>query len=589
MAEERVQRRLAAILAADIVGYTRLMEADEAATLARMKAMRSSVLDPSIERFGGRVFKTTGDGILIEFQSAVAAVELAVEVQRALAERDADLSEGQRLELRIGISVGDVIVDGDDLFGTGVNLAARLEGLAEPGGICVSGTVRDQVRGALDLAFDDIGPQSVKNIAEPVPSFLLRPERRASAPAAPAVAAKAPSAADGPSIAVLPFDNMSSDPEQEYFSDGISEDVITDLSKVSGLLVIARNSSFVYKGRAVGVKQVADELGVQHVLEGSVRKAGNRVRVNAQLIEAATGGHVWAERYDRSIDDIFAVQDELTREIVGALKVHLTQGDRDRLRARTTVDPEAYDLFLRARELVWLHTRVEGQTGQALLRQAIALAPEFGKAHAILSFAHSHEFVSGWGDDPDASLRLARELADKAVSLEPADAECHWALGVVLMWRREHDKSLEESARCIALEPNSTMGHAHRGITLVYAGRPAEALEIFARMRRLDPHFPDLFLHFIAQAHFGLEHYEDAEAVLRQRNVRNPNSEMTRVLLASALGHLGRSDEAHAEWSEALRINPSYSLEQRRKILPFKDPADFERMVAGLGKAGLPE
>ena len=585
MVEERVQRRLAAILAADVAGYSRLMGADEVGTLTALKAHRRELIDPAIAAHGGRIVKTTGDGALVEFASVVDAVTCAVEIQRAMTERNAGVAEERRIAFRIGINVGDIIIDGDDIYGDGVNVAARLEALADPGGICIGRAARDQVRDRLDIALEDLGEQSVKNIARAVRVFRVRVE----APAASTLAMTSPDSTERSSIAVLPFANMSGDPEQEYFSDGITEDIITDLSKVSALFVIARNSSFTYKGRAVKVPDVCRELGVAHVLEGSVRKAGNRVRVTAQLIDGTTGGHIWAERYDRDLADVFAVQDELTHEIVGALKIHLTEGERNRLSARTTISPEAYDLFLRGRELVWLHTRTEGLRGQALLRQAIALAPDFAKAHAILAFAHCHEFGNGWSDDPDESLRLARTLAEKAVSLAPDDAECHWAIGVVLFWRREHDRSLKEGARCIELEPSSTLGHAHQGLALVYAGRPTEALEVFAKMRRLDPHFPDIYLHFIAQAHFNLEHYHDAEANLRQRNERNPNSEMSRVLLASTLGHLGRVEEARAEWREALRINPSYSLEQRRKSLPFKNPVDFERLVAGLSAAQLPE
>lgn len=585
MAEERVQRRLAAILAADVAGYSRLMGADEEGTLSALKAHRRELIDPAIAAQGGRIVKTTGDGALVEFSSVVDAVRCAVDIQRAMAQRNAAIPGDRRIVFRIGVNVGDIIIDGDDIYGDGVNVAARLEALAEPGGICIGRAARDQVRDRLDIALEDLGEQSVKNIARPVRVFRVRVE----APAASTPAMTPPDSTERSSIAVLPFANMSGDPEQEYFSDGITEDIITDLSKVSALFVIARNSSFTYKGRAVKVPEVCRELGVAHVLEGSVRKAGNRVRVTAQLIDGTTGGHIWAERYDRDLADVFAVQDELTHEIVGALKIHLTESERNRLRPRTSISPEAYDLFLRGRELVWLHTRVEGLRGQALLRQAIALAPDFAKAHAILAFAHCHEFGNGWGDDPDESLRLARTLAEKAVSLAPDDAECHWALGVVLLWQREHDKSLKEGTKCIELEPSSTLGHAHHGLALVYAGRPTEALEVFAKMRRLDPHFPDIYLHFIAQAHFNLEHYHDAEAHLRQRNERNPNSEMSRVLLASTLGHLGRFEEARAEWREALRINPSYSLEQRRKSLPFKNSGDFERMVAGLSAAQLPE
>jgi adenylate cyclase len=594
----REQRRLAAILAADVVGYSRLMGRDESGTVAHLREHRQQRLEPTLARHGGRLVKLMGDGVLAEFPSAVDALGAAIEFQQALADANQDQRDDTRIVFRIGLHLGDLIVDGDDLYGDGVNVAARLEAEAPAGGILISGNVHDAVAGRLKASFDDRGSLALKNIERPVQAFGVKWEpadwkisATAMLPTAatPRSAGVPPALPDKPSIAVLPFANMSGDVEQEYFSDGITEDIITDLSKVSGLLVIARNSSFTYKGRAMKIPDVCRELGVAHVLEGSVRKAGNRVRVTAQLIEGATGGHVWAERYDRDLADVFAVQDELTGEIVGALKVRLTEHDRDRLRSRASIGSDAYDLFLRGRELVWLHTRVEGQTGQALLRQAIALAPDFAKAHGLLAFARCHEFVNGWGDDPAGSLRLARELAEKAVSLAPDDGECHWALAVVLLWQREHDRSLAEGATCIALEPNSTLGHAQHGHALLYAGRPAEALKVFAQLRRLDPYFPDLYLHFMAQAHFNLEQYAEAETILRQRNARNPNSESSRVLLASTLGHLGRTQEARAEWREALRINPSYSLEQRRKSSPFKNAEDFERMATGLRKASLPD
>ncbi len=581
MAEERVQRKLAAILAADVAGYSRLMGDDEAGTLAAVTSHISEVFEPEITAHHGRIFKTMGDAVFAEFASVVNAVRCAVAVQEGMQERNSEIAEQRRIDFRMAVNLGDVIVQDDDVFGDGVNVAARLEGLAVPGGVVVSGTVHEHVRTKLDFGFDDLGSQEVKNIAEPVRTYrVLMTPSAFEAPQPPP---------DKPSIAVLPFENMSDDPEQAYFSDGISEDIITDLSKISGLFVIARNSSFAYKGKAVNIQAVGRELGVRYLLEGSVRKSGGRVRVTAQLIEVANGGHLWAERFDRDLDDIFAVQDELTRKIVGALALRLTHSERAHLADHGTGNSEAYDLFLRGRELIWLHTRVEGQAGQELLRRAIGLDPDFGKAYALLAFVHAQEFINRWVNDLDATLAEGLALAETAVALAPWDSECHWALGVILLWQKDHDRALEAAQTCIELEPNSIFGYGHLGLVLIYVGEPAQALDAFHAVMRLDPHFPDLFLHFCAQAHFALRDFDQTVTLLRERVARNPNSEMTRVLLASAYGHLDRPEEARAEWGQAMRINPDYSLAHRRRALPFKNPADFDRMVEGLRKAGLAE
>ena len=371
-------RRLAAILAADVVGYSRLMGADEAGTLARLRAHRKELIEPSIAACGGRTIKLMGDGALVEFASVVDAVQCAVDIQAGMAGRNAEVPEVRRIAFRIGINFGDVIIEDDDLYGDGVNIAARLEGLAAPGGICISGKVHDEILGKLELGFEDQGEQPVKNIARPVRVYRVVAGSAAAADGRQASLPSAPlSLPDKPSIVVLALQNMSADPEQDYFADGIAEDIITDLSKVSGLLVIARNSAFAYKGRAADLRQVCRELGVRHALEGSVRKAGNRVRITTQLIDGTTGGHVWAERYDRELTDIFDVQDEVTREIVAALKVRLTPDERRRVASRGTDDIEAYDWYLRGRELVIRHTRDQVAEGRPLLERAIALDPGF--------------------------------------------------------------------------------------------------------------------------------------------------------------------------------------------------------------------
>ncbi len=584
-----LQRRLAAILAADVVGYSRLMGEDESGTLARLKAHRRELIDPAIAARGGRMVKLMGDGALVEFASVVDAVQCAVEIQTAMAERNAEVPEGRRIAFRIGINLGDVIVEGEDIYGDGVNVAARLEGLAAPGGVCVSGKVHDEVLGKLDVGFEDQGEQPVKNIARPVRVYRIL-ANAAAADGTPASERRAPAALpDKPSIVVLALQNMSADPEQEYFADGIAEDIITDLSKVSGLLVIARNSAFAYKGRAADLRQVCRELGVRHALEGSVRKAGNRVRITTQLIDGTTGGHLWAERYDRELTDIFDVQDEVTREIVAALKVHLTPDEHRGVEKRGTDNIDAYDRFLRGRQLFWQTSRETTEEAQALFEEAIALDATFPLAHAYLAFTHSLQYVNRWSPDPKVSLMRAQQLVERALALDPSEAEAHYVQGIIRLWQQKKvDQAIADAERAISLDPNFARGYGLLGASLHYAGRSKEALEHLATMARLDPHYPAPYQHFLGQAHFALGHFEEAVAALKARLARQPRSDASRVLLAACYGHLGRAEEARAEWEEALRINPDYSIEDRRQILPYKNPADFERVVLALRKAGLP-
>ena len=579
MPSDDVKRKLVAVLSADVAGYSRLMGDDEEGTLARLSAYRE-IFDGLIAGHDGRVVGSAGDSILAEFASPVEALRCAVEAQGELGTRNDELPEGRRMRFRIGINLGDVMVKGDDIFGQGVNVAARLDGLARPGGICISGSVYDQVSSTLDLGYEDLGPQSVKNIAEPVRTYRIE--------TAPAAATEAPmEPPEKPSIAVLPFENMSGDPEQEYFSDGITEDIITDLSKISALFVIARNSSFTYKGKTATVGQVSRELGVRFVLEGSVRKAANRVRINAQLIDGTTGGHVWAERYDRELEDIFAVQDEVTREIVSALELKLTADEQERLSAKGTDNLDAYDHFLRGRELVWRLTREGTAQARPLLERAIELDPDFAPAFATLAVAHVSDYVNRWSEAPERSLDRAHELAQRAVELDESDPSAHYALGVVLIWIRDHEASIAHSQRALTLDPNFAPAYSSLGNALQYAGRFEEALALFDKALRLDPLYPDIILHFQGHSHFMLGRYKEAAATLRRRLIRNPDSDVSRVLLAACYGHLGRFEEARAEWAEALRVNPDYSLEQKRRILPYKNPADFDRITEGLKKAGL--
>ena len=579
-----MERRLAAIFAADVAGYSRLIGADEEGTLARLKAHRRELIDPTIAEHQGRIVKTTGDGVLAEFASPVKAVRCAIDVQYGMAERNAGVPEGQRIEFRIGINLGDVVVEDDgDIYGDGVNVAARLENIAEPGAVYISRTVRDFVDGTPELVLEDLGERELKNIARLVQVFRIAPPQ-----AVGAAQAGPPAVPHKPSIAVLPFTNMSGDAEQEYFSDGISEDLITDLSKISGLFIIARNSTFAYKGRSVKVQEIGRDLGVRFVLEGSIRKAGNRVRITAQLIDAESGGHLWADRFDRDLTDIFATQDEVVEKIVAALAVNLTQGEAQRLRRRGTASVEAYETWLRARELLSRSMREAIAQAKAMYRRAIEIDPNFAAPHAGLSLATISEYVSDWAADPEEALDEAERWARRALELDDQEPVSHMALGNVMLWRRNHEGALAEFGRMIALDPNFAQGHSATGLALMYAGRAAEALEAFAIAKRLDPHSPSIVLHFVAQANFSLGRYEAAAEHLLERIARTPATDSSRMLLAACYGHRSRVDEARAAWAGLMKVNPDFSLAQRARVLPYKEPRDFQRIAEGLAKAGLP-
>jgi len=584
-------RKLAAILAADVVGYSRLASADEDRTLARLRALRSDLIDPTIAVHDGRVIKRTGDGALVEFRSVVDAVRCAIEVQNGMVERNAGVPQDRRIEFRIGIHLGDVVEESDgDLMGDGVNIACRLEGVAAPGAICLSEDAYRQVKARLDLSVIDLGSTQLKNIAEPIRVYSLRVgNAEAKATATSESVTSRPATAPPPklSIAVLPFANMSGDPEQDYFADGISEDIITALSKLSQLFVIARNSSFTFKGKNVHVQEVGTKLGVRYVLEGSVRKSGNRVRITAQLIDATSGGHLWAERFDRDLTDIFAVQDDVTQQIVGALAVNLTEGDRQRLATEQTDNMEAYDYYLRGRELWHRMTKETNIAARDLLQRAIELDPKFAPAFAFLAVANILDYANQWSPSSSRSLKQAEVFATRAVALDDRYPWAHWALGIVELYSRRHDLAIREAKRTISLAPNLAEGHESLGNALHYAGRPEEALACFDRGMALNPYYPDIFLHFQAQATFQLGRFEEAVRILKRRLVRNPGTDVSRVLLAASYGHLGRFEEARHEWQEAFRVNPDYSLEHRRKVLPYKDPEDFELVVDGLRKASL--
>ena len=587
MAEERLQRRLAAILSADVVGYSRLMGIDEAGTLSRLNALRRELIDPAIASHSGRIVKLMGDGALVEFASAVDAVTCAIEIQRRLRERDTG-GEADPIRFRIGINVGDIIIEGEDILGDGVNIAARIEGIAEPGGISISEDAWRQVQGKIAANFVDAGEQSLKNIARPVRVYRLDVAPKATiAPKPPLPTSALP---DKTSIAVLAFNNMSGDPEQEYFSDGISEDIITDLSKLSELQVIARNSSFTYKGKPVDVTQVGRELGVRYVLEGSVRKAGNRVRVTGQLIDAASGAHVWADRFDRDLTDIFAVQDELTQEIIGALKIKLTASEKALMAVVGTKNVEAHDLFLKGRELVSGNKRDRNMFAEAntCLRRAIELDPNYAGPYAALGWAYIMDFQNLWSDTPQTSMDQAERLIGEAIARDDKDPFVHYVAALHSLWKKDYGRWADEADRALALNPNYGNAHLARGLVYVYTGEPAKGIPYIERAIRLDP-AQQQYRHFLGTAYLVAGNYEAAAAILKERIAITPTTDLSRALLASAFGHLGRLDEARQMWRELKEIDPRYSHTDHFARLPFKDPADAEKFTEGLRKAGLVE
>jgi adenylate cyclase len=588
MAEARVERRLAAILAADVVGYSRLMGADEAGTLAALKRHRETIFDPAVAAHNGRIVKLMGDGAIVEFGSVVDAVNCALSVQRSGASMPDEKAFQPTIVLRIGINLGDVIIENDDIYGDGVNIAARLEPLAEPGGICISSIVNESVGNRIDVRFTDGGDISIKNIDRPIRIWTWHPDKIVVTAKRSATANPEPRV-EMPSIAVLPFTNMSGDADQEYFSDGISEDIITDLSKISGLMVISRNSTFTYKGKAIDAKQVGRDLGVRYVLEGSVRKAGNRVRITGQLIDAVTGGHLWAERYDRDLTDIFEIQDDVTRRIVDALKVTLSPAENARLADSGTHNIDAYDYFLRGREFLLGENRNREKFEQSLklLTRALELDPNYSQAYAGLSWAHMFDYFNRWSDNPDNSLQVAKHNAEQAVQKDPNEPLARFAASLAAMFGKDLDQAKSEADIALSLNPNFALAYANLGTICAYSGQPLAAITAIERAMRLDPAWSQQYLHFLGTAYLLAGKYETAAALLRQRVLLVPGTDFTRAILASALGHLGEIDEARRIWRELKEINPEYSFSEHFARQPFKREEDVRRIAEGLAKAGL--
>jgi adenylate cyclase len=589
MAEERVERRLTAILAADVVGYSRLMGADEEGTLAALKLLRREVADPKIGEHRGRIVNTTGDGLLSEFASVVDAVRCAVEVQREMAARNAGVPAKRRIDFRIGVNLGDIIIDENDIFGDGVNVAARLEALAEPGGICVSRVVRDQVRDKLAIAFEDMGEQQVKNITRPVRAYRILLAERASVPSMVPETAPRP-VPDRPSIAVLPFKNVSGEPEQEYFVDGITEDIITALSKWRWFLVIARNSTFAYKGKSVGLKEVGRDLGVRYVLEGSMRRAGQRVRITSQLIDTDTGTHLWAERYDRDLTDIFAVQDDITSRVAAAIEPALSRAESQRVIAKRPEHMVAWDFCQRGFWHVHKGTRTDGIAAYGLFKQALVLDPNLADAHLGLARALIVQWNYGSVDDFAPFVREARESALQAVAVDSENPLAQYVLAQISHWAGDVGAAITHASRAIELNGNFALGHFYLGIGYSLDGRPEEAIEAIETGLRLSPRDPraSTWLANKARALYHLRRYEEAiETALVARRIQ-PHAYGSLVLVAS-YAQLGRDEDATSALAE-IRTLPGGSAKAMRWYLDrYSDPVAREHMAEGLRKAGVPE
>ena len=585
------KRKLTAVFSADVAGYSRLMGEDEAATVKTLESYKQ-VMFSLIKQHRGRVIDSPGDNLLAEFASVVDAVQCGVAVQNELKARNADLHENRKMQFRIGINLGDVIEEGDRIYGDGVNIAARLESLAHPGGICISKTAFDQIETKLPLGYRYIGEQTVKNIAKAVAAYRVLMESRVidgqEEEAGKTVERDKPTLPlpDKPSIAVLPFVNMSDDPEQEYFSDGISEDIITSLSQFPDMFVIARNSSFAYKGRSVNVQQVSRELGVKYILEGSVRKVGNRVRITAQLIDGTTGHHIWAERYDRQLEDIFAVQDEITFKILKELRVKLTTGEQARLYFKGTENMDAYLKMNRAQSYLYQADRGSNIVARQICEEVIALDPKWELPYSVLGWTHWMDVRMGWCDSPEESVREALQCAQKSISLNES-AVAHALLCWLYVITGENEKALFEGERSIALAPSSADAHAWYAYSLLFAGQPEKAISCIESALRLNPFPPTWYFAVLGGGYHTLGRYEEAIVSHKKAIQIEPANLISRAALIVNYTLLGKEREARTEAEEVLRIDPKFSLERYAHRIPYRNQTDRERIIGALRKAGL--
>jgi adenylate cyclase len=587
MESSGVERRLAAILAADMVGYSRLMEADEVGTLARFKTHRLELIDPAIAKNRGRIIKTAGDGMLVEFQSIADAMHCAVEIQRRMVRRNADVPAARWMQFRIGINLGDVIIEDGDVFGDGVNVAARLQELAEPGGICVSRAVRDQVQvgDRFDVAFQDLGDQTVKNIVRPIATFRVLLDQAEAAGAKSGQAARVASTSERPSIAVLPFANMSGDPEQEFFADGLTEDIITELSRFRELFVISRNSTFVYKGQAVRIQEFAGKVGVQYVVEGSVRKAGNRVRVTVQLIDAISDRHIWAERYDRELEDIFAIQDEVTSAIVATLPGRIEAARIDRAERKPTANMAAYEYVLTGKVLHHRSTRADNVEAQRMLDRAIELDPKYAHAHAWKGCVLGQAWVYGWCEDVEATIAEVGEELQIALGLDENDSDVHRILAALNLVQRQYDKAMYHEERALSLNPNNDLIVVQQGELLTWLGRPEEGIDWIKRAMQLNPYHPERYWNHLGRAYYAARRYADAAAAFARISAPDHTHH---AFLAASFAQMGDAIAATAHADQVVRRAPDFSVQAYLDTLHYQRPADREHHRDGLLKAGLP-
>jgi TolB-like protein/Tfp pilus assembly protein PilF len=585
-----MERRLTTILAADVVGYSRLMGADEAGTLAALKGHREALIDPKAAQYRGRTVKLMGDGALMEFASVVDAVSFAVEVQAAMMARNEGVPEARRIVFRIGINIGDIIVEGDDIYGDGVNIAARLEGLAEPGGICLSQQVYDQVETKLDTRYEDLGEQQVKNIARPIRVYRIWPEQREEETTTSE--AETFSLPDKPSIAVLPFTNMSGDPDQDYFADGMVEDIITALSHMRWLFVIARNSSFTYKGRAVDVKHVGRELGVRYVLEGSVRKAGNKVRISGQLIDASTGAHLWADRFDGALQDVFDLQDQVTACVVGAIAPRLERAEIERAKHKPTESLDAYDYFLRGMAGVHTWKREAHEEALSYFHKAIELDPNFASAYGMAARCYSWRKVCRWMTDATKETAEAVRLARRAAELGQDDAlalcTAGIAFGFVAGQLDDGDALIDQA---LALNPNLAWAWLFSGWVKVWLGEPEVAIEHATRAMRLSPHDPHTFnmQSAVAAGHFFAGRYAEALSWAKTAMRAHMNAPLQSCVAAASAALIGDTAEAEKAIAHVRQLDPELCLSNLENLMPLRRPEGFAKWADGLRKAGLPE
>jgi TolB-like protein len=583
--EQRLERRLAAILAADVVGYSRLMGADEAGTARALRGHREAI-SPIVAIHGGRIVRIIGDGVLLEFPSVIAAVECAIGIQKLMAQRNAEAPADQRMLFRIGINLGDVLIEGDDILGDGVNVAARLEAIAEAGGICISDDVYRHIHGKIEIGFSDMGFQQLKNIARPVRIYRAQLEQ--------VMPSRSPDLAlpDRPSIAVLPFQNMSGHPEQEYFADGVVEDIISALSRMRWLFVIARNSSFTYKGRAADVKQIGRELGVRYVLEGSVRKAANRVRITGQLIDAATGVHLWAHRFEGGLEDIFDLQDQVTASVVGAIGPKLEQAEIERAKRKPTENLDAYDYFLRGMAALHRWNREANNEALRLFYRAIELDPEFASAHGMAARCYSQRKASGWMVDRVQEVAETERLARRAAALGEDDAVALCTAGIALAYvvgALDHGNALMD--RALALNPNWASAWLFSGWGKVWLGDPEGAIEHVARAMRLSPQDPQIFnaQAAIASAHFFAGRYAEASSWAEMAVREQPIHFIATCVIAASNAHAGRFPEAHNAMARVRQLDPDLRICNLQDLFPIRRPEDVARWAEGMRRAGLPE